>query len=71
MVGVSVTVPMAGGVIVKLCGAAELLKVSVIGVESPPPEGVRRIVPVKGPLGVTAKLAESSPTVSEVGPAKV
>jgi hypothetical protein len=46
LVGVSVTVPPAWGVIVKVCADAELVKVKTIGVERPPPLGVRVMVPV-------------------------
>ncbi len=46
LLGVNVTGPTAVGVIVKVCAAAEALKVSTIGVESPPPDGVMVIVPV-------------------------
>ena len=46
LLGVSVTGPTAVGVIVNVCGTAELLNVSVIGVDRPPPDGVIVIVPV-------------------------
>jgi hypothetical protein len=46
LLGVSVTGPTAVGVIVNVCGAAELLYVSVIGVDKPPPDGVIVIVPL-------------------------
>ena len=45
LLGVSVTGPTAVGLIVNVC-AAELLNVSVIGVDSPPPDGVVVIVPL-------------------------
>ena len=45
-VGVSVTGPTAGGVIVNVWAADELLNVRTTGVERPPPEGVIVIVPV-------------------------
>ena len=44
--GVSVTGPTAVGVIENVCAVAELLNVSKMGVESPPPEGVTMTVPL-------------------------
>ena len=46
LLGVSVTGPTAVGVIVNVCAVAELLKVSVIAVDRPPPEGVIVMVPL-------------------------
>ena len=46
LLGVRVTGPGAVGVMVKVWGVAELLKVSTTGVDSPPPEGINVIVPV-------------------------
>jgi hypothetical protein len=46
LVGVRVTGPTAAGAIVNVCPAAELLNVSITGVDSPPPDGVTVIVPV-------------------------
>jgi hypothetical protein len=46
LAGVRVTGPGAVGVMVKVCGAEELLNVSTTGADSPPPEGVNVIVPV-------------------------
>ena len=46
LLGVSVTGPKAVGVIVNVCDAAELLYVNVIGVDTPPPDGVIVIVPL-------------------------
>ena len=46
LLGVSVTGPTAVGVMVNVCDAAELLNVSVIGVDRPPPDGVMVIVPL-------------------------
>ena len=46
LVGVSVTGPTAVGVMVKVCATAELENVSTTGVDTPPPEGVRVMVPV-------------------------
>jgi hypothetical protein len=43
---VRVTGPTAVGVIVNVCGVAELLKVRMIGVLKPPPLGVIVMVPV-------------------------
>jgi hypothetical protein len=45
-VGVNVTGPTAVGVTVKVCAVGELLKVSMIAVLSPPPDGVIVMVPV-------------------------
>ena len=45
-VGVNVTGPTAVGVIVNVCAVDELVNVSTVAVESPPPEGVIVIVPV-------------------------
>jgi hypothetical protein len=44
--GISVTGPTVAGMIVKVCGVEELLKVSTIGVLRPPPDGVMVTVPV-------------------------
>ena len=46
LLGVSITGPTAIGVTVNVCGAAELLNVSVTAVETPPPAGVIVIVPL-------------------------
>jgi hypothetical protein len=46
LLAVSVTGPTAVGVMVNVCDAAELLNVSVIGVDRPPPDGVIVIVPL-------------------------
>ena len=46
LLGVSVTGPTAVGLIVNACAAAELLNVSALGVDSPPPESVIVIVPL-------------------------
>ena len=46
LLAVSVTGPTAVGVIVNVCEAAELLNVSVIAVDRPPPDGVIVIVPL-------------------------
>ena len=40
------TVPAAVGVIVNVCGVAELENVRTIGVDSPPPDGVSVTVPL-------------------------
>ena len=44
--GASVTGPVAVGVMVNVCAAAELLKVKTIGMLNPPPVGVMVMVPV-------------------------
>ena len=44
-VGVNVTGPTAVGVIVNVCAVDELVNVSTVAVESPPPAGVIVIVP--------------------------
>jgi hypothetical protein len=67
LAGVSVTVPAEVGVIVKVCAAAELLNVSTIGVDSPPPLGVRVMVPVYSPLGVAVKVPDTDPTLPLAG----
>lgn len=46
LLGVSVTGPTAVGVIVNVWGTAELLNVSVIAVDTPPPDGVIVMVPL-------------------------
>jgi hypothetical protein len=46
LVGVSVTGPMSVGVMEKVCGADELLKVNTTGVLKPPPDGMIVIVPL-------------------------
>jgi len=46
LLGVSVTGPTAVGVIVNVCEAAELLNVSTIAMDTPPPDGVIVIVPL-------------------------
>jgi hypothetical protein len=46
LLGVRVTGPAAAGLIVNVCGAADPLKVSGMGVVSPPPDGVMVMVPV-------------------------
>jgi hypothetical protein len=46
LLGVSVTGPTAVGVMVNVCDAAELLNVSTIAVDRPPPDGVIVIVPL-------------------------
>jgi hypothetical protein len=54
-----------------VCGVKELLKLSVTGEESPPPEGVTVTVPVKDPFGVTVKLEDAVPVVPPNGPESV
>ena len=46
LLGVSVTGPSAVGVIVKVCGTAELVNVRMIAVDTPPPDGVIVMVPL-------------------------
>jgi hypothetical protein len=46
LLGVSVTGPTAVGVMVNVCDAAELLNVSTLAVDRPPPDGVIVIVPL-------------------------
>ena len=70
MVGVSVTGPIAVGVIVKVC-APDPLNVNTIAVERPPPAGVIVIVPVYGALGVTVKFPEALLIAPPVGPVNV
>jgi len=45
-VGVSVTGPTVVGAMVKVCGVAELLNVSTVADDTPPPEGAIVTVPV-------------------------
>jgi hypothetical protein len=69
LVAVSVTGPGAVGMIVKVWAEDELLKLSVIGVESPPPEGVIVIVPVYVvPLGVSVNDDEAALRSPPAGP---
>jgi hypothetical protein len=46
LVAVSVTGPVAEGVTVNVWGTDELAKVSTIGVDNPPPDGVMVTVPL-------------------------
>ncbi len=71
LVGVKVIEPASIGVIVNICGVTEPLKVKMIGVLSPPPEGVRVIVPVYAALGVTVKLVDVVLMLPEAEPLKV
>ena len=68
LVGVSVTGPVAEGVTVNVCPAAELLKVSTMGALSPPPVGVMVMVPVYTESGVTVKTFETAPMAPLLGP---
>jgi hypothetical protein len=56
---------------VNVCAVAELLNVSTIGVDNPPPEGVMVIVPLYAAFGVTVKLVEALPTAPPAGPVSV
>jgi hypothetical protein len=69
--GVRVTGPTVPGVIVKIWAAEELLNVSVTALDSPPPEGVIVIVPLKDPFGVTVKFEEALPIEPLLGPVNV
>ena len=54
-----------------VAGVETLLKVLVIGVDSPPPEGVTVIVPLYTPFGVIVKVPEVELAVPPVGPVRV
>ena len=69
--GTRVTVPVAVGVIVKVCAVEEFENVRVIGVLNPPPDGVIVIVPEIAWPGVTVKTLDATPTVPLAGPVKV
>jgi hypothetical protein len=71
LAGVSVTGPTAVGVIVNVCPAEELLNVSTVGVDNPPPDGVTVIVPVYNPFGVTVKFVEPAFKAPPAGPVSV
>jgi hypothetical protein len=71
LVGVKVTVPVAVGVIVKVCGAELLLHVKTMGVDRPPPAGVIVIVPVYGPFGWTVNRLDALFTFPDDGPENV
>jgi hypothetical protein len=62
---------MTVGVTVNVCGAAELVNVSVTGVDRPPLAGVTVTVPVQAASGVTVKFDEAVFSVPPVGPVKV
>jgi hypothetical protein len=62
---------MAVGVTVNVCGLAELVNVSVTGVDRPPPDGVTVTVPVQAASGVIVKFEEAVFSVPPVGPVKV
>ena len=68
LVGVSVTGPVAEGVMVNVCPAAELLNVRVMGALNPPPVGVMVIAPVYTESGVTVKAVETAPIAPPLGP---
>src|SRR5665213_4001095 len=73
LVGVRVMVPAAVGVMVKVCAALELAKVRTVA-ESPvlaDPVGVRVMVPVYVPFGVTVKFPKALFTLPDEGPVKV
>jgi hypothetical protein len=69
--GVSDTGPTAVGVIVKVWAAEELLNVRTMFEVIPPPEGVRVMVPVYAPFGVTTKLLEAVLSAPPEGPVNV
>jgi len=71
LAGVRVTGPTAVGVIVNVCAAAELLKVSTMAEDRPPPEGVIVMVPVNAAIGVTVKLPEEVLSAPPDGPVNV
>ena len=68
LLGVNVTGPLLVGVIVKVCGVAELLNVNTTGVDRPPPEGVIVTVPEYTAAGITVKLDYAVPTGPAAGP---
>ena len=55
----TVTAPVAIGVIVKFCGTALLVKVNGMVLFIPPPAIVTVSVPVKMPSGVTVKFVDA------------
>ncbi len=57
--------------IVNVCAEAELLKVSVIAVDNPPPDGVTVMVPVYSPFGVAVKFVEAAFKAPPAGPVSV
>jgi hypothetical protein len=71
LAGVSVTGPVAVGVMSKVCAAAELLKVRTIGTLNPPPAGVMVMAPVYTESGVTVKSVERTPIAPLFGPVNV
>jgi hypothetical protein len=71
LVGVRVIDPAAVGVMVNVCGVAEFEKVNIVGERPKPPVGVKVIVPVYGPFGVTVKLVDALPTLPLDGPTNV
>jgi len=71
LAGVKLTGPTAAGVMLNVCAADELLNVSTIGVDNPPPEGVIVMVPLYSALGVTMKLDDAAFSAPPEGPVKV
>ena len=71
LVPVSKTGPTAVGVTVNVCAADELVKVSTVAVESPPPEGVIVMLPEYAPFGVTVKLLEAALSKPPEGPLRL
>ena len=68
LAGVSVTGPVAVGVMVNVCAVDEVLNVRVIGALNPPPVGVMVIAPVYTESGVTVKSVETAPIAPPLGP---
>ena len=69
--GVSVTGPTAVGVMVNVCAVDELLKVSTVALDNPPPDGVIVIVPVYDAFGVTVKFEDAVLSAPPPGPLNV
>ncbi len=73
LVGVRVMVPATVGVMVNVWAVDEEEKVSTVAERLPAPEpvGVRVMVPVYGPFGVTVKFVEAAPALPLDGPVNV
>jgi hypothetical protein len=69
--GVRITGPTTTGVMVKVCAAAELLKVRTMALLRPPPLGVIVMLPVYSESGVTVKAVEAMPMAPPLGPVSV
>ena len=68
LAGVSVTGPVAVGVMVNVCAVDEVLNVRVMGALNPPPLGVMVMAPVYTESGVTVKALETEPIAPPLGP---